>query len=84
MGLMGPMKSKPHFMNSLANIMLINFAIGVCKRFLVCWQESQDWQWHTPKLLDGLNYESKRWKQQKDKELGMLLSSQHFEGRGAC
>ncbi len=30
---MGPMKSKPHFMNVLARSMVINFTIGVCKRF---------------------------------------------------
>jgi hypothetical protein len=29
------MKSKPHFMNFLARSMVINFTIGVCKRFHV-------------------------------------------------
>jgi hypothetical protein len=28
--------------------------------------------WRTPNSFDGLNYESKRWKQQKDKELGHI------------
>jgi hypothetical protein len=37
-----------------------------------------------PQLLDGLNYESKGWKQQKDKESGTPPSSQHFGGKGAC
>jgi hypothetical protein len=27
-------------------------------------------QWHTPKLFNGLNHESKAWKQRKNKELG--------------
>jgi hypothetical protein len=35
-GLMGPMKSKPHFMNGSTKSMMINFAIGVCEKFLIC------------------------------------------------
>jgi hypothetical protein len=41
---MGPMKSKPHFMNGLVGSMVINFAIGICNRFSVHWHASQDWQ----------------------------------------
>jgi hypothetical protein len=33
---MGPMKSKPHFMNGSDGSMVINFAIGVRKRFPIC------------------------------------------------
>jgi hypothetical protein len=31
--LMGPMKSKPHFMNGSTKSMVIDFAIRACKRF---------------------------------------------------
>jgi hypothetical protein len=37
-----------------------------------------------PKLLDGLNFESKGWKQRKDKELGTLFNSQHFGAKVVC
>jgi hypothetical protein len=39
-GLNGAKKSKPHFMNGLVGNKVINFTIGVCKRFPICWQTS--------------------------------------------
>jgi hypothetical protein len=44
MGLIRPMKSKPHFMNGSTRSMVINFTIGACKRFLIYKHASQDWQ----------------------------------------
>jgi hypothetical protein len=35
MGLMGPMKFEPHFMNGSTRNMVISFAIGVCKKFSI-------------------------------------------------
>jgi hypothetical protein len=40
--------------------------------------------WCTPKLLDGLNYESKDEDNRKRRSWGVVLGSQHFEGKGAC
>ncbi len=40
--------------------------------------------WRTPKLLDGLNFESKGEDNERRKSWGALLGSQHFGGRGAC
>jgi hypothetical protein len=40
--------------------------------------------WHTPRLLDGLNYESKGENNERKRSWGVLFSSQHFGGRGVC
>ncbi len=40
--------------------------------------------WRTPKLLDGLNYESKGEDNRKRRSWGVFPGSQHFGGRGAC
>jgi len=40
--------------------------------------------WRTPKLLDGLNCESKGEDNEKRKIWGSLPGSQHFEGRKVC
>ncbi len=36
--------------------------------------------WHTPKLLDGLNYKSKAEDNERRRSWGMLFSSQHLGG----
>jgi hypothetical protein len=43
-----------------------------------------DPNWHTPKLFDGFNYESKNDDIERKRSWGMLLGSQHFKGRGVC
>jgi hypothetical protein len=40
--------------------------------------------WRTPKLFDGLNYESKGEDNERRRSWGVLLGSLHFEGSGAC
>ncbi len=40
--------------------------------------------WHTPKFLDGFNYESKGEDNGRRRSWGMLLGLHHFEGRKAC
>ncbi len=41
-------------------------------------------RWHTPKLLDGFNYESKCENNGRIKSEGTSLGSQHFGCRKAC
>jgi hypothetical protein len=40
--------------------------------------------WRTPKLLDGLNCESRSEDKERRRNWGMLPSSQHFGGRRVC
>jgi hypothetical protein len=40
--------------------------------------------WHTPKLLGGLNYESKGENNKRIRSWSVFPSSQHFENRRAC
>jgi len=40
--------------------------------------------WHTPKLIDRLNYESKGENNGRIKSWNTFPSSQHFGGRGPC
>jgi len=41
------------------------------------------WKVTHPKILDGLNYESKSEDNRKKRGWGALFGTQHFEGRGA-
>ncbi len=40
--------------------------------------------WRTPKIFDGLNYESKEEDNRRKRSWGVLFGSQHLGGRGAC